>query len=88
MVRCRAGGLDAAALVDGDIHDHAAVLHVAQVLFADKSRGLGAGDQHGPDDEVGLAQVLANSVRVAEDGVDVGRHHVVEVAEPVEVDVH
>ena len=60
LVRRRAGRLDAAALVDGDVDDHRAVLHDLQVLARDQPRGLGAGDQHRADDEVGLEQVLAD----------------------------
>ena len=81
-----AGG-DAAALVDGDVDDHAAGLHPPQVLLFDEHRGLRAGDQHRADHEVGPRELLADRVAVAEQAVDVGRHDVVEVAESVHVDV-
>src|SRR4051812_27821782 len=39
-----AGGFDAAALVDGDVDDHAAVFHHFKVVARDQARGAGAGD--------------------------------------------
>ncbi len=81
-----AGG-HAAALVDGHVDDHAARLHQLQVFALDQPRGLGAGHQHGADHQVGAAELLADGVPVAEQHGHVGRHDVVEVAEPVHVDV-
>ena len=47
----------------------------------------GAGDQHRADDQVGPADAVEDVVPVAEQRRHVRRHHVVEVAQPVEVDV-
>ena len=86
-VRRRPARLDAAALVDRHVDDHAAGLHQLQVVAFDQPRRLGAGDQHGADHQVGPRKLLADGVAVAEQAVDVGRHDVVEVAQPVHVDV-
>ena len=53
-----------------------------------KARRLGAGDQHRADRPDRPGADVANGVRIAEDGVHVGGHHVVEIAQPIEVDVH
>jgi len=48
-----------AALVDGDVHHHAAFLHLADQLLAHQLGSLRAGDQQSrPDHHVGLADVL------------------------------
>ena len=49
--------------------------------------GLRPGNQHSADDEIGPGQMLANGVGVGVDGVDVGRHRLVDLAQAVEVDV-
>src|SRR4029079_2534466 len=86
-VRCWSARFDAAALVDGDVDDDAAGLHELQVLKGDETWRFGAGNEHGTNDEVGQAELLADGVAVAVEDVDVGRHNVVEVAEPVHVDI-
>ena len=53
----------------------------------DEHRRLRAGNQHGADHEVGPRQLLADRVPIAEQAVDVRRHDVVEVAQPIHVDV-
>src|SRR3546814_8359843 len=42
----------AAALVDGDVDHHAAVLHVLEHLAGHHVRRAGAGDEHGANHEV------------------------------------
>ena len=58
-----------------------------QVFALDQHRGLRAGNQHRADHQVGPRELLADRVAVAEQAVDVRRHDVVEIAEPVHVDV-
>lgn len=45
---------EAAALVDGDIHENRAGAHAVDQLGGDQLRRGGAGDQHGADHEIGL----------------------------------
>ncbi len=87
-MRRRPGGLDAAALVHTDVHDHRAAAHLRKQLAADQHRRAPAGDQHRPDHQVRHLRVIGDGVRIAVDGADVGRHHVVEVAQAVEVHIH
>ena len=47
-----ARGLEAAALVDRDIHDDGVALHQAELLARDDVRRLGTVDEHRPDDEI------------------------------------
>ncbi len=47
------GGFEAAALIDGDIHDHCAALHVGDHIAADEFGSGSAGDEHRADDQVG-----------------------------------
>ena len=57
-VRGRPGVLEAAALVDGDVDQHGAGLHLRDQLVADQLGGRGAGDQHRADHHVGLHHLL------------------------------
>ena len=57
-VRGGVGVLEAAALVDRDVDQHRAGLHLGDQLVADQLGRLGAGDQHRPDHQVGLAHLL------------------------------
>ena len=83
----RAAGFDAAALVDRHVDDYAARLHVLEVIAGDQHGGLRARNQHGPDDQIGPGDQPPNGVPVAEQHVDVGRHDVVEITQPIHVDV-
>lgn len=81
-------GLDAAALIDGDIDDDAAGGHAADHVAVDEFGGFGAGDEHGTDDEVGFADGGGDVVGVGVDGVEGASEDVVEVVEAGQVDVH
>jgi hypothetical protein len=82
------GGLEAAALVDGDVDDDRALPHEREHLLGDELGRLGAGDEHAADDEVRRPARLADVVLVAVDGADVGRQNFVQLTEPGQVDVH
>src|SRR5580658_224842 len=81
------GGLDAAALVDGDVDDDGALLHAADHLFGDELGGGGAGNEDSADEEVGLAGGALEVVGVGGQGEDAAVEDVVQVAEAVEVEV-
>ena len=81
-------GLDAATLVHRHVHDNRAGTHELQVFLGDEVRGLGARDEHRADDQVRVLDLLPDGVPGGEQAAHVGRHHVVQVTEPVEVDVH
>ena len=86
-VRRRPRRLDAAALVDRHVDDHRPRLHQLEVLLAHQPRRTGPFDQHGADHQVGPHELLADVVPVAVERVDVGRHDVFEISQPVDVDV-
>ena len=53
------------------------------------SRGaLAPGDQHSADHQIRLAEMLADRVGVAENRLHVFGHHIVEIAQPIEIDIH
>src|SRR5256885_665796 len=62
VVRGGLAGLDAAALVHRHVHDHGAGFHQLQVVAPHQLRRLRAGEQHGADHDVGLAQLLEQIV--------------------------
>ena len=59
--------LEAAALVDGDVDEHAARLHRGDLLVGDELRRLRAGHEHGADHHVGVADRLLQFERVRGD---------------------
>ena len=81
------GGLDAAALIDGDVDDDRAFLHFGDHGFGDDLGSGGAGDEDSADDEVGLAGGALDVVAVGGNGEDAAVEDVVELAEAVEVEV-
>ena len=81
------GAFEAAALVNRDIHEHGASLHARYELVGDELGGLGAGDQHGTDHEVGLDDGTVDFVGVRSNGLQTSRVLGVEFAQAVDVDV-
>jgi len=61
-MRGGSGGFDAAALVDGYVHDHRAVFHRYQILPRDQARRFSAGDEHGTDDQVRQLEALRGQI--------------------------
>ena len=55
--------LEAAALVDGDVDEHRARLHLGDHVVGDELGRLGAGDEDGADDQVGLEHLLTHRHR-------------------------
>ena len=53
-------GLGAAALVDGDVHEHAAGLHLLEHVTSDEFGCGGSGDEDGADDEIHPGQLLGD----------------------------
>ena len=81
------GGLEAAPLVDGHVHQHRPLLHGAQHLAGHQARCLGTGDQDGSHHHVRLLDQFADCRRAGHQGEAVGRHHVAQVAQTVQVHV-
>ena len=69
VVGGRVGVLEAATLVDGDIHQHRSGLHLGDHVVGDELRGLGAGDEHRADHQIGLEDVLLHGEGGAHDTV-------------------
>jgi len=86
-VRGRVGSLDTPTLVDGHINNDGPVRHAFEIFAAHQARGFGAGDQHGADQQIGTVKAVEDVVPVAEQRGHVTRHHIIEVAQPVQVDV-
>ena len=84
---CRSADLGTASLVDADIDDDGSGFHQREILFCDQLRGSRTFDEHGSDDQVRLTKLLADGVSIAEQRVDIRRHDVFQVAEPVDADV-
>ena len=84
---CGSGGFEAAALVDADIDNDRSGFHQFKVFCGHEPRSPGAGDQYAADDKVCAAELFADIVAVAEQGVDVGGHDIVEVTQAFEVDI-
>src|SRR5271163_2512945 len=81
------GGFDAAALVDGNVHDDRALLHLAHHCFGDDLGSGSAGDEDSTDDQVGIADGALDVVAVGGNGVDASAKDVVEIAEAIQVEV-
>ena len=56
MMRRRTRGFEAAALVDGDVHDHTAAPHPAQHIAANQLGRPGTGHEHRRDQQVHRGQ--------------------------------
>ncbi|OIQ69460.1 hypothetical protein GALL_489400 [mine drainage metagenome] len=82
------GGLEAAALVNGDVDQHRALAHELQILALDQLGRRGAGDQHAADHQVGgrqeFQQGSARREHRAGAALEVGVQH----GEPGRGDVH
>ena len=87
-VRGRVRVLEAAALVDGDVHQHRAGQHPGHQLVGDQHRRLGPGDQHRPDHQVGVDHRALDLVRVRGDRLAVSLVDRVGAAQPGDVLVH
>ncbi len=83
----RVRGFDAAALIDGNIDDDRALLHLGDHRPGDDLGRSGAGNQDSSDNEVGFADGVLNVVTVGGDGMEASAKDVVEFAEAVEVEV-
>src|SRR2546429_448498 len=62
LVRRGLERLDAAALIDRHVHDDRARLHELQVVAPHQFRGLGPGQEHRADDEIGPGELLEQVV--------------------------
>src|SRR6185312_1560271 len=79
--------LEATALVDGYVHQDRAWLHPRHELVGHQRGGLGPGDQHGPDDQVGAEHRALDLEGVAGEGLYLAAVDLVDGAEPVDVEV-
>ncbi len=75
-------GLEAAALVDRDIDDHRAFLHVLQHVPRDELRRAGAGHQNGADHHVGREHLLLDRLNGGVARPDAAHEQIVELAKP------
>ena len=87
FVRRGTRGLEAAALVDGHVDHHRAGLHLPEHVARNELRGLGAGDQHRADHQVGMFELFADIVFRRHQGLDVLGHHVGQVGEALQRNV-
>ncbi|CAM5348720.1 hypothetical protein SAURM35S_00072 [Streptomyces aurantiogriseus] len=80
-----AGVLEAAALIDRDVDKDTSRLHPGDQLVGDQLRGLGARDENGADDEVGLEAGLLQLEGVGDDRLDLRTEDLVGFLELVDV---
>ena len=83
----RPDGLDAAALVHGNVHDDRAGEHSLNKAAGNEVRRLRSGDEHGADNEIGLHDSLADGEAGRGDGIHPATENVVEILEAVVIDV-
>ncbi len=76
--------LDAAALVDRDVDDHRAGLHLAEHRAADELRRARARDEHGSDHDVGVRDRLLDLEARRHEQADPAGEDLVEVPHPVD----
>ena len=81
------GVLEAATLVDGDVHEDAAAPHPRHRGVGDEAGGTGPGKEDGTDDEVGTLADLLHRQRGGEQGADAAATEVLDVTHPLGVDV-
>ena len=86
-MRRRMRRLETTALVDGHVHHHRSGFHLAQHLPRDEFRRLRAGNQHRTDHQIGVSELLADVVFRGHERLDVARHHVGQVGEPLQRNV-
>ena len=85
-MRGRAGGFEASALVDRNVHNDAVGFHEAEHVAGDEFRGLGTGNEHGADKKVHGRQKVEQTGLARIKGVR-GAHGDVEKAHPLEIDL-
>ncbi|MBI4421595.1 MAG: hypothetical protein HY560_12290 [Gemmatimonadetes bacterium] len=70
LERGRPAGLHAPALVDRDVHDHAARAHGANHLLGDEERRAGARNEDGADHDVGDGREARQTIGGRQLGLD------------------
>ena len=86
-MRGHTAALAAAALVDGDIHKHRAVLHFRQILSLEELGRGAAGDEDRANDQVCVLQDTLNIAVAGHQCLDMRAEHVVQFFQALEVDV-
>src|SRR5262245_725605 len=86
-VRGRMRGLEAATLIDRDVHQHSIALHQLELVATDDERRLRSVDQDRPDHQVGARQHLLDRKGRREDGRRTPAEGDVELAQLVDRDV-
>ena len=78
----RTGGLEAATLIDCNVHDHGTRLHRLQHFSGDQLRRARAGHQNGADHDIGSENFLFDRFRGGEASPDSPREQVVKFTQP------
>ena len=86
-VRRHVRGLEAPALVDGDVDEHGARAHRAHLLGRDEVRSPRTGDEHGADHEVGREHEVLDRERARHHRLDAPAPDLVDLAQPDDVAV-
>ena len=80
-------GLDGAALVDGDVHQHGAGVHGLDHLFSHQLGSLGAGDQHTAHHQVRSLHSPGDVVGIGQQGLDPAAEDVIQVSQALGADI-
>ena len=84
---CRLTGLDATALVDGDVYDDGAGRHAANHVPGHDLRGFGPGNQDSADYEVGFRHGSGGGVYSSGNGDKVANQELLHLTQPAYVGV-
>jgi hypothetical protein len=76
-MRGRARRLEAAALVDRNVHDDGAGFHQLEIIALNQHRSPRSADQHGAHHEITTPELFQDAVAVAEQRCHIVRHDVV-----------
>ena len=77
----------ASALINGDINQDCAFFHRAEHFPGHQRRCLATGDKHGAHNKVRMGQDIPDSRRTGHQGDTLGRHHIAQITQPIQIDI-
>ncbi len=80
-------GFDGAALVDGDVDEHAAALHAGDHLIGHKDRRTASRNKHAADDHVSFFHGPCDIEGVAHERLNAAAENIVKICEPLGIHI-